>query len=542
MRSEAAQCDGEGLRRMFTAATAWLERHSAEVNSLNVFPVPDGDTGTNMSLTMRATMQSVREMRKTAAWAVAEAMAQGALMGARGNSGVILSQILRGLAQGLEGKHAFNGSDWAVALQEASTRAYKGVSKPVEGTMLTVIRDVSRSTQEAAREGNDLASVLERAVAEAEASVARTPSLLPILREAGVVDAGGQGLFFLLEGILLYLRGELEPVLSPHFEALEAAPRLVAYARLPAGGEPTLYGFCTEFLLQGNSLDLDAIREQMGQLGDSVLVVGDEGMVRVHLHTFRPEDAIAFVSPLGSLSQVKVQNMQEQHEGFVAERVAPLQLGDTSVVAVVIGEGLAHVFRSLGAVALLQGGDTSNPSIQELLQAVESSPCDKVLLLPNNPNVIPAAEQAASLSPKTVKVVPTLSIPQGLAALLAFNYEAEFERNVRAMKEATKAVHTAEVTCAVRSMEFRGLSVNEGQVVGLLDGILMAAGDSYEGVIDQILEGLGRCELITLYYGAGLDRSRAETTARHLRLHWPDTQVELVYGGQPHYYYIISIE
>jgi DAK2 domain fusion protein YloV len=527
-------CSGQDLTGMFGAATAWLERNAAEINSLNVFPVPDGDTGTNMLLTMRSAMAEASGSPKGSASAVAHAMAHGALMGARGNSGVILSQILRGLAIRVDKKDSLEACDLVAGLVEGSSLAYKALSRPVEGTILTVIREASAAAQEFSPTNNDLLAVMEVAVTAARDSVARTPSLLLVLREAGVVDAGGLGLYVIFEGLLRFLKGETE-------EGHEAPESIsVPQVRIPVN--EGFYGYCTEFIIEGQNLSLDQIRQRLEAVGESVLVVGDEGTVRVHVHTLDPGNALSYATSLGTLRQVKVHSMDEQHEEFMAMQQSSLM--PIATVAVVSGEGLDEVFTSLGITAIVPGGQTMNPSTEELLRAVEAVPSDMVLLLPNNSNIVLAAEQARGLSAKKVEVVPTESIPQGVAALLAFNHEADLEENVRAMEKAQGAVRTVEVTKAVRGAKFGDLVMAKGQPIGFLDGELVAAGTSMSQVINEVLAqiDLEEGEIITLYYGADTQGAEVEQIAEALRQKNPKLEVEVIYGGQPHYNYIISVE
>ena len=535
--SKADCYSGQDLRQMFDAATIWLKVKAGEIDSLNVFPVPDGDTGTNMVLTMRAAMEEAAHCPDDSASAVLEAMAWGALMGARGNSGVILAQILRGLAQGLQGKGSFNGNDLAAALAQSSSLAYKAVSQPVEGTILTVIREAVAAAQaKACSDDSDLLSIMETLVDEARASVARTPSLLPVLRQAGVVDAGGQGLSVLFEGVLRHLRGE---------EALEmvASPRPLGLALQEQAGE-SFYGYCTEFLLQGHGLDLEQIRDRLGKLGESVLVVGDETVVRAHLHTMDPGAALTYATSLGVLRQVKVDNMQDQHRDFMAQMErAPQPVAEISIVAVVSGGGLSQVFADLGA-APIPGGETMNPSVQELLQAVESTPSAKVIILPNNPNILPAAARVQSLAGKKVAVVPSKTIPQGIAALLAFNPEVDLGTNIEAMENALETVRSGELTTAMRSMSWDDLKIKKGQVIAFLDGDLVVAADAMPEALLELLAKMDteNSELVTIYYGADATTAEVGQIAQFIGQIYPEHKLELVAGGQPHYNYIVSVE
>ncbi len=542
--SISTSCTGQELKLLLQAGTAWLEKHASHINALNVFPVPDGDTGTNMVLTMQAALGEIRASPDESAAAVAQATAHGALMGARGNSGVILSQLLRGIACSLNGKNEFDGVDFAAALAEGSATAYKGVIKPVEGTILTVGREAAEAAQSAVNDGvRDLLPVMERVVAGARDSVARTPSLLSVLREAGVVDAGGQGLFVILEGALKYMRGEpMEKV-----ELGEPVPAAVEPA--PAGGDME-WGYCTEFILQGQELDVAEIQERIAAYGDSVLVVGDESTVKVHVHTFRPGDVIGYASSKGSLHNIKIDNMQDQHREFlvmgdegVAEEEAE-ELDGVAIVAVASGRGLHRVFTSLGVRTIVPGGQTMNPSTQELLEAIESTKQKDVIVLPNNGNVLLAAQKAEELSQKNVIVVPSETIPQGISALLSFNYQADLEKNAEAMEKATKLVETAEITKAIRSVKYNSLEVEEGEIIGLLNGDLTASGETVPEVVSTMLEQMnaGEHEIITVYFGEDVTQSQAEDLVKKVRGKYSDQEWEIIDGGQPHYYYIISAE
>ncbi|MGB3903345.1 MAG: DAK2 domain-containing protein [Anaerolineae bacterium] len=539
-----SSCDGRELKLLLHAGTVWLERHASSINAMNVFPVPDGDTGTNMLLTMQAALAEIDTVPDGSAAAVAQATAHGALMGARGNSGVILSQLFRGLASGLKDRAHFDGADFAAALAEGSTTAYKGVIKPVEGTILTVGREAAEAAQAAVDEGvRDFLPVLERVVVGARDSVARTPTLLNVLREAGVVDAGGQGLYVILEGGLRYLKGEPMEMA----EAPEPVPAVVG--SVPAEGEME-WGYCTEFIVQGQSLDLEEIQERITAWGDSALVVGDEQTLKIHVHTFRPGEVIGFASSKGTLHNIKIDNMQDQHREYLVmgEEADTADAGEevdgVAVVAVVSGPGLCQVFTSLGVRAIVPGGQTMNPSTQELLQAVESTKQKDVIVLPNNGNVLLAAQKAKELSQKNAIVVPSETIPQGISALLSFNHRADLEKNAAAMERAMQGVQTAEITRAIRSVRINSLEVEEGEIIGLLDGDLSASGETVEDVALQMLEQMDASEqeIITVYYGEDVTQSQAEELVDRMRERYSGLEWELVNGRQPHYYYIISAE
>ncbi len=541
---QVSSISGQELREMFAAATGWLEKSSAEIDALNVFPVPDGDTGTNMLLTMRSTIEEAYRAPDHSASAVTHAMAQGALMGARGNSGVILSQILRGLAKSLAEKDSLNATDLASALQESSTMAYKGLSNPVEGTMLTVIRDIATAVQaEAADNGGDMIAAMETAVNAAGESVANTPNLLDVLRQAGVVDAGGQGLHTIFDGALRYLKGETEQmrfrkpqIIVTDLHATKL-PQMIAADEIP-------YGYCTEFLLKGEKLETDKIRKKLEKKGESLIVVGDDSAARIHIHTIEPGDVISYAGGLGTLHQVSIRNMDEQHHDYLEMQKDRGPAADTAIVAVVAGDGLSDVFTSLGVTVIVPGGQTMNPSTKDLLQAVEKTASGKAIILPNNKNIVATANQVQSLTEKKIEVVPTTTIPQGVAALLAFDYEANPESNIQIMTRAVAAVKTIEICHAVRSAKLGDLKIKKKQPIGFLDGDLLAVGESGLEVLNKMLSklDLGKIEVITIYYGADTKSAEAEQVASDIRNRYPQLQIEVVRGGQPHYNYIISIE
>ncbi|MDP2744179.1 MAG: DAK2 domain-containing protein [Dehalococcoidia bacterium] len=535
--------DGELMRHMFAAGTAWLQKSAAEIDALNVFPVPDGDTGTNMLLTMRAAMDEAYRVGDGAG-EVVQAMASGALLGARGNSGVILSQFFGGLSSSLSGKKSIAVEDLARALHEASIKAYKGVNRPVEGTLLTVIRDVAEGARGAVEISDDLITVMGFVVRAAKDSVARTPALLAVLREAGVVDAGGQGLYVLLDGALAHLKGEGEEL--QYRRPMLATSGLPQSTRLPpmAAEEARTWGYCTELLLRGEKLDTVRLRRRLQRRGDSLMVVGDDSLVRVHIHTFDPGGVIHVATSVGVLHQVKVENIDDQHKDFIQMQKVKAPPVNIATVVVVSGDGLAEVFKSLGATAVVSGGRTMNPSTKELLHAVESVVADSVILLPNNKNVVPAAKQVPALAKKKVAVVASESIPQGVAALLALDYGAGLKTNVEAMEKACSAVKTVEITRAARPVRLNGGRVKRRQPIGFLDGKLVAAGDDMKLLVEEVV---GKAledgsEVITIYYGADTEGSEAEGIAEVLRSRHPGVEVEVVCGAQPHYNYLISVE
>ena len=537
--------NGQELREMLTTATSWLEKSASDIDALNVFPVPDGDTGTNMLLTMRSSIDEASQTADSSAAGVAQAIARGALLGARGNSGVILSQIWRGLAEGLKDKRTFDGTDLAEAMLQASVTAYKGISNPVEGTILTVVREAAEAGQAHAAEGDaNLVSVLEAIVSAASESVANTPTLLPVLKDAGVVDAGGQGLYTILEGALRYLRGEAEQMqFRKPMMIASSVPQPTRVSRI-SPTEEVPFGYCTEFLLKGSGFDTDKIKAKLKKDGESLIVVGDDNATRIHIHTLDPGKIIRYATSLGTVHQVSIRNMDEQHQDYLEMQKDRAPAVDIATIAVVSGEGLADVFTSLGTTAIVPGGQTMNPSTKELLQAVKAVKSDKIILLPNNKNIILTAEQLQPLTDKIIEIVPTQTIPQGVAALLAFDYEADFKTNAQRMRDTKSAVRTIEITRAVRAAHLDGLSIKKKQTIGLLDGELLLAGNTPLEILTKMLAkmDLRNTQIITIYYGADTEMAEAEEVSASIREHYPQLQVEVIRGGQPYYNFIVSIE
>jgi DAK2 domain fusion protein YloV len=482
-------------------------------------------------------------------------------MGARGNSGVILSQLWRGFARSLDSKQTFAAADLAEAMQEASDTAYKGVIKPVEGTILTVAREAANAANQITPEYGDMVVVLDYIVGQTKQAVARTPSQLSVLAEAGVVDAGGQGFFAILEGMLRYLRGESVVVDAPFETAIDVTSVPTSVGPGPGvvaqdGVEPVLfgldtdYGYDVQFIIVGQNLDVDGIRVDIDALGDSTLVVGDATNVKVHVHVPDPGVPISYAVKLGSLRDVVVEDMQSQYQEYILGRSAPpvispqVPKSEISTVAVVPGEGLARVFESLGVGKVISGGQTMNPSTQQLLAAVEELPAEKLIILPNNKNIIMAAQQAAEMSHKEVLVVHTGTVPQGIAALLAFNYQADLNTNADLMSAAINDVQSGEITTATRSVELDGVSVKAGDVIGLVNERLVASAPTLEQVLWPMLEEmeLHMREILTLYYGNGVAIEQADVLAASVGERYPDQEIELVEGGQPYYHYILSVE
>ncbi len=566
-------CDGDGLLDAFRAAVANLEAHVDEINALNVYPVPDGDTGSNMYATVRAALDEAEAVAGQPADRVAAAISFGALMGARGNSGVITSQIFRGMAEAISGKKRFNGLDLAHALSEGARTAYGAVAKPVEGTILTVIRESAAGAVEAAEHDDDIETVLGATLDAAEKAVAKTPSLLAILREAGVVDSGGQGLYRLFQGALLHLTGRTRVGAATGRRSAGPKPStLVAHA-------DEGYGYETMFLLRARGhepLDVDAIRDHLESIGESVLVAGDARAIKVHVHNERPDQIIGYGLQLGDLSRITVENLDNQAHDVRETRAAEFtgaappppteasvarpgaaatstggngtgptsDLPSLAVIAVTAGEGLAAIFRDFGVASVVEGGQSSNPSTGELLEAVGKVEAREVLLLPNNPNVVLAARQVASMSKRPVQVVPTRNAAEGFAALLALDPGMDAAANVGPMTEAGRAIQSIVVTEAVRDATIGGKKVKRGQTIALDpdDGLIAVHNDTDKAVVQAMTALRPGYELVTLFYGDGADLGEAEAMAKRIGTVVPDIEVEVRHGGQPYYRYLISAE
>jgi DAK2 domain fusion protein YloV len=545
--------DGQDLKKAMMGGAAWLAEHRDAINALNVFPVPDGDTGSNMSATMQAAVRAIESSEETSAGVVAAKLSHGALLGARGNSGVILSQILRGVAQGLDKKQTFTASDLAAAMQAAQQLAYRAVLKPVEGTILTVVRETAEAARVGAERGDDLVTLVQEMVMAARQSVASTPDLLPTLKQAGVVDSGGQGFCTILEGIWRYVRGEAAQSVTPQEAArmfpTDASKSDVKKGRVQIEEE---FGYEVVFLLRGEHLDVEGIRQAIIDMGGvSTVVAGDEKMLKVHTHTEWPGKILDYGVSIGSLLDINIENLQEQSLNYAAESEAEHAQDDMqpltqqiATVAVVSGSGFEKVFQGLGVSSIVPGGQTMNPSTEELLAAVQAVPARQVILLPNNSNVILSARQVPGLCDKEIYVVPTDTMPQGIAALIRFNFAADFETNCKAMTEAATSIHTAEITTAVRSVQIGGVRVREGDYIGLVDGNLTMAGADIQRVIRETLQHMDiqNFEIVTLYYGEGVSAKEAEETARRIKQLYSQLEIEVVEGGQPHYAYILSAE
>lgn len=536
------QLEGNNLKQMLTAGARLLEKNKEIINAMNTFPVPDGDTGTNMSLTMRYALNELEKVSQNSVSSVAGALANGSLLGARGNSGVILSQLYRGFAKALEGKERVTPREFAAAMQAGVATAYNAVMRPVEGTMLTIARESAKAAGASAGRGADFVDMLRETVKHAEVILEKTPDMLPVLKEAGVVDAGGKGLIHIYEGFLYSLLGVEIP--EDTYTAPPAPLPVVPQEAFST--EDILFTYCTELMLRGENLDPDGIRDQIGCLGDSVLAVGDEKVVKIHIHTNHPGKVLEICVGLGTLHSIKIDNMKEQHAGLVSDKPAaePVLAAGQTVVAVAAGDGMAKILESLGTAKIIRGGQTMNPSTEEILQAVRDVPYKEIIILPNNKNIVMAAKQVGELTDKDVRVVETRSVPQGIAALLAFTPEEPLDENVVAMEHARKKIKSGQVTFAVCDSKVGGQDIRENDIIGIYEEEIAVVGQDVNRVVKDLLFKMAdeNAEIITLYSGEAVDGEAAALLRDELTLMFNGKEVELYDGGQPFYYYIISVE
>jgi len=546
--------DGQLFKAALLGSQSWLAANQEEVNRLNVFPVPDGDTGTNMLLTLQSAVEDIRESESREISKIAALAAHGSLMGARGNSGVILSQIFRGFAKAVQGKDVLTPQELAGALEEAANAAYRAVIKPTEGTILTVARETGKAARLAADEPTaNVISVVKAAARAAKIATDNTPTQLAILREAGVVDAGGYGLQMMLEGFLKTVEASEEAARSMGTSTRGPSPAAQVNLELPEEG----WGYCTEFLIEGREMIVEKVREDIAAMGNSALVVGESDLIRVHVHTNEPAKVLAYASSIGTLTKTKVDDMSKQHRVILEKetaganghapppaRPAELRPNGVGIVAVVAGRGLSDVFRGLGVDGLVEGGQTMNPSTKDMLDAVEKLPYDEVLLLPNNANVILAARQVPELSAKKVHMLPTRTVPQGIAAVVAFSANRTGAENVAAMTDATTGVQTIEVTHAVRDSRVDGIRVKKGDVIALINDKLTHRGTEYGSVVSLALAELGadKYELVTIYKGRDALQDELRGLTESIAKDYPKLEVEVLDGGQQHYPFILSVE
>lgn len=536
--------DGKNLRDLFVSGANNLQNHKDLVDKLNVFPVPDGDTGTNMSLTISYAMKELSKVDNEEITNIGKALSRGSLMGARGNSGVILSQIIRGIAKSVEGKDKLSTADFAEALKCGSDTAYKAVIKPIEGTILTVIRESSEAAIKIAKSEEDFITFLELVIKEANDSLNRTPELLKALKEAGVVDSGGKGLVLVYEGMLEALKGspiEIEDSNSSEVKEIKAPQGNIAT-------EDIKFQYCTEFILESDKVDDLQIRDKMLKYGDSLAVVGDEGVIKVHVHTNDPGLALQEALAYGQLLTIKIENMKLQHENTLIEagdESAPTtEEKEYGFIATSMGDGLAKIFKDFGVDHIIEGGQTMNPSTEDFMNAIETINARNIFIFPNNSNIIMAANQAKELSEKNIVVIPTKNTPQGFTALVSFNGDASVEENEEAMMESLSLVKSGQVTYAVRDTVMNDVEVKEGNIIAIAEGKLQAAGEGVNEITTKLVENLvdEDSAIITLFYGEDVSEEEANNLRDELEEKFDDIDVELYYGGQPLYYYLISVE
>ena len=538
--------NGADLRRMIISAAASIEIHKQALNELNVFPVPDGDTGTNMSMTINSAAADLRKSEDPDLYAASKVAASAMLRGARGNSGVILSLLFRGLSKALKGSDTADGVLWANALQSGVDAAYKAVMKPAEGTILTVARLAAAKAHEAAQENNFIEFVQEAAIEEAKVALANTVNQNPVLKKAGVVDAGGKGWLFALEAMLCALRGE--DIVAPENGEVSETKEQADFSDFNT--EDITFTYCTEFIIsRENQNDTEKLRQFLSSIGDSLVLVDDEEIIKVHVHTNDPGRALHEAIEYGSFVTVKVENMRLQHtEKVMSEKELAPQIAEPEkpigVVSVCAGEGLADVFTNLGVDAIISGGQTMNPSTQDILEAVNRVPAQTVFVLPNNKNIIMAAQQVDALTPKDVVVISSKTVPQGVTAMLSYNPEGSVEENTQAMTEALGTVDTMQITYAARNSDFDGYDIHEGDYLAMFGSSLFGTSQDIKVLLKSLAEKVrddGR-EYITIYYGCDIKEKHAQKAADLFADICPEAEISLINGGQPVYYYLISAE
>lgn len=540
---------GAELANFFIGGSAYLSANKEQINALNVFPVPDGDTGTNMGLTLSSAVKNIKGL--TNAGEVAANVAKGALMGARGNSGVITSQILRGFSTGLEGKDNVDALSFAAALQHGVDLAYKSVMRPVEGTILTVAKAMAKKASEVVREGGDVIILMEMAIEEGKIALANTPNQLPQLKAAGVVDAGGQGLICIFEGGLKALKGE------EFAKVADLAPDKPDFtAEADVDDKSNLkYHYCTEFFIHGTNINVDEIRRHLADMGDSQVIVGNEELVKTHIHTDDPGKVLSYALTFGSLHDLKIENMKDQHRETIftedeikaakeaEEKPAKIEY-NCGVVAVASGVGLEEIFKEMGVSQIVSGGQTMNPSAEDILNAINKTPTNEIIILPNNSNIILAAQQAQKMVDKPVFIVETKFMLQGVSALMGYNPDGSGEENLEAMTESFQYTKTAGITYAVRDSHFGDQEIHKDDILGLVGKDIAVVTDTIGKAVMSVLEQMMDDEsgLITMLYGEDVKEEEADALAEVVRAKFPNAEVEVQFGGQAVYYYLLSVE
>lgn len=553
--------DGNRFTDMIIQGANHLAANAQMVDALNVFPVPDGDTGTNMNLSMSSGAKEAQTNKQEHIGKVATALSKGLLMGARGNSGVILSQLFRGFSKSIEQKPFLSSLEFAEALDTGVKTAYKAVMKPVEGTILTVAKDAAKKAVDIAVTEIDLIIVMEETLKEAKASLQRTPDLLPVLKEVGVVDSGGQGLVCVYEGFLAVLKGEELPNMAPLTPSMDELVSAQHHQSVQGfmNTEDIEYGYCTEFMvrLEANkqTFNEESFRNELSEYGDSLLVISDDEVAKVHIHSEHPGDVLSYGQKYGSLIRMKIENMREQHSAIVGEpqphadhvtSTAPKakERQEYAIIAVSMGTGIADLFKSIGVAEVIEGGQTMNPSTEDIMASILKANADKIILLPNNKNIIMAAEQAASIADENVIVVPTKTVPQGLAAALAFNPSLSLDKNGEGMNEALAEVKTGLITFAVRDTNIDGLAISKDDYMGINEGKIVETNTNLFVTATNLLTKMidDETEILTILYGEDTEQSQMDQLVEYLQEHYPDIEIEIHNGKQPLYNYIFSVE
>lgn len=538
--------DGVLLRKAIKGAVKYLEVNKEEINSLNVFPVPDGDTGTNMLLTVKSAMKESLTVEEDEAWRISGAFSKGSLMGARGNSGVILSQIFRGFSSGLEENSTIDVQLMAKALKEASSTAYKAVMKPTEGTILTVIRECGTYAMEIKNEETDIITFLKRVVEQGYIVLNKTPDMLPVLKQAGVVDAGGKGLLRLFEGAVMALENRLDDI----DEAVDYPSESVKETK-ELHKEDIEFGYCTEFMIKTEYSDINKLRDDFAKQGDSLLVVGGDGIIKVHIHTNNPGHVLEDALELGYLTDIKIDNMRLQHEEVLLKdelekaRLPKAKPGKKySIISVSTGDGFEEVFKDLNVDITVTGGQTMNPSTEDFLKAIDETDGENIIILPNNSNIILAAEQTKHLSDRNIFVLPTKNLPQGITALISFDESMEAQENIDNMTEGFEQVKAGEITYAVRDTEMNGYKIKKDDIIGISGKDILSSGSNVNEVSMDLIKNLvdEDTSIITCFYGQDTMDEDANLLVEKLEEIYDDIDIELIYGGQPLYYYLFSIE
>lgn len=545
--------NGHDFYNMVVNASNRLLEESEFVNALNVFPVPDGDTGTNMSMTFKAAVKEIENINTDSIGEISKKLAKGALMGARGNSGVILSQILRGISKGLEGKTDVDCSEFSVAFFEGSKSAYKAVMRPTEGTILSVIRAASEAA--VASEADDIVDFMDEVTKEAKVMLDKTPELLPALKKAKVVDSGGMGLYIILQGMYEALKDGIKAEVKD----------IVVKEGGKVGAQATeeidiKFGYCTEFIILGDANRAKEFQDKIEELGDSMIVVGYDDVIKVHIHTNDPGKVLSHAVQLGELSKIKIDNMREEHRELLMESkdyeeaennnhdeevaTSSEEMKSYGFVTVAMGDGISNIFKELGVDYVIEGGQTMNPSTQDMLEAINKINAEHIFILPNNKNIIMAANQASEISDKDIRVIPTTSIPQGIACVTMFNPDSDVEDNFEELKSAIEAVKTGSVTYAVRDTEIDGIEIKEGNMLGLVEGKIKEVGQDKGEVAVKVLEHMidDDSELITVYYGSDVSDEEAENFSSMLEEKYEDFDIQVYKGNQPLYYFLLSVE